>query len=81
MYRLFIDIPLGYDQELAQKISEQLAEFVRDHIQQNNIESIKEVNYRLGNDDDRNKSNYLQINENGHVSTKKSKFVFNQDDE
>jgi hypothetical protein len=33
------------------------------------------VTYRLGNDEDRQKSNYLDINDNGHVSHKKSVWV------
>ena len=32
---------------------------------------IKEINCRLGNDGDRQKSNYLDVNENGHTSNKK----------
>ena len=31
-----------------------------------------EINYRVGNDTDRQKSNYLMINENGHVANKKN---------
>jgi hypothetical protein len=40
-----------------------------------NAIGIEEINYRLGHDDDRQKSNYLQKNENGHVNNKKSKIV------
>ncbi len=32
---------------------------------------VEQVNYRLGHDEDRQKSNYLIKNENGHVSNKK----------
>jgi hypothetical protein len=32
---------------------------------------VEQVNYRLGHDEDRQKSNYLLKNENGHVSNKK----------
>ena len=31
------------------------------------------INFRLGHDDDRQKSNYLIKNENGHVANKKSR--------
>jgi hypothetical protein len=31
------------------------------------------INYRLGNDQDRQKSNYLIKNQNGHVANKKLK--------
>jgi len=36
---------------------------------------VKEINYRLGHDEDRQKSNYFTKNENGHVNNKKSKIV------
>jgi hypothetical protein len=32
-----------------------------------------DINFRLGNDEDRQKSNYLIKNENGHVANKKSR--------
>ena len=41
--------------------------------------SVERVNYRLGFDDDRAKTNYLDINEEGHCSTKKSRMVFTND--
>jgi hypothetical protein len=34
---------------------------------------IDEVHYRLGYDEDRQKSNYLNKNDNGHVTNKKIK--------
>jgi hypothetical protein len=37
------------------------------------------INYRLGHDDDRQKSNYLDKNENGHVSNKKSKILLKRE--
>jgi hypothetical protein len=36
---------------------------------------VDEVYYRLGHDDDRQKSNYLDKNENGHCSNKKLKLT------
>ena len=41
---------------------------------------VEEINYRLGHDDDRQKSNYLDKNQNGHVSNKKLTIVFDQKD-
>ena len=38
-----------------------------------NAIGVEEINYRLGHDDDRQKSNYFIKNENGHVNNKKSK--------
>lgn len=52
-------------------MSKQLIEIIKNSLVDNNIENIK-INYRLGNDEDRQKSNYLNINENGHASNKKS---------
>jgi hypothetical protein len=40
-----------------------------------NAIGVEEINYRLGHDDDRQKSNYLQKNENGHVNNKKSRIA------
>jgi len=44
-----------------------------------NAIGVEEINYRLGHDDDRQKSNYFQKNENGHVNNKKSKIVVPKD--
>ncbi|MFN9953303.1 MAG: hypothetical protein ACK55I_09400, partial [bacterium] len=51
-----------------------LAEEETDAIILNAI-GVEEINYRLGHDDDRQKSNYFIKNENGHVNNKKSKIV------
>lgn len=77
-YRLHIDIPLNMSEEEALIASQQilgiLAEEETDAIILNAI-GIEEINYRLGHDDDRQKSNYFHKNENGHVNNKKSKIV------
>lgn len=39
--------------------------------------NIDQINYRLGHDDDRQKSNYFIKNENGHVNNKKCKIDIN----
>jgi hypothetical protein len=41
----------------------------------NNAIGVEEINYRLGHDDDRQKSNYFLKDANGHVNNKKSKIV------
>ena len=75
-YRLHIDIPLNMTEEQALMASRQilgiLADEESDAIILNAI-GIEEINYRLGHDDDRQKSNYFMKNENGHVNNKKSK--------
>jgi hypothetical protein len=74
-YRLHIDIPLGTDEEQAKKIARN---FVQSHLDFTNTSSdgVKEVNYRLGHDEDRQRSNYLDINENGHCSNKKLRITY-----
>ena len=77
-YRLHIDIPLNMTEEEALIASQQilgiLADEETDALILNAI-GVEEINYRLGHDDDRQKSNYFQKNENGHVNNKKSKIV------
>ena len=77
-YRLHIDIPLNMTEEQAIIASQQilgiLAEEETDALVLNAI-GVEEINYRLGHDDDRQKSNYFTKNENGHVNNKKSKIV------
>ena len=78
MYRLHIDIPLGEDEdEAVYKTKLLIQEFLSSHrgsMQHLNEKyGIEQVNYRLGHDEDRQKSNYLQMNDNGHCSNKKTK--------
>jgi len=74
MFRLHIDIPLPYTEEEAIKMT-------KDIIASLNPDKLDGycINYRLGHDEDRQKSNYLDKNENGHVSNKKSKILFIKD--
>lgn len=79
-YRLHIDIPFDCSEEEAIQISERLmnwlflSESAKSDIQ--NL-GVNQINYRLGHDNDRQKSNYLMKNENGHVSNKKCKADYN----
>ena len=77
MYRLHIDIPLGTDEEKAIDVAERMIQwcFYDDRLQvmKMNQNGVEQINYRLGHDEDRQKSNYLQKNENGHVTNKKTK--------
>jgi len=76
-YRLHIDIPLGQDEENAIKMAEQLMQWTfidvdcKERLLRLTGSEIEQVNYRLGHDEDRQKSNYLQKNDNGHVTNKK----------
>ena len=77
-FRLHIDIPLNMTEENALIASQQilgiLAEEESDAFILNAI-GIDEINYRLGHDDDRQKSNYFLKDANGHVNNKKSKIT------
>jgi hypothetical protein len=58
----------------SQQILGILAEEETDALILNAI-GVEEINYRLGHDDDRQKSNYFHKNENGHVNNKMSKIT------
>jgi len=71
-YRLHIDIPMPFTEEDAMKASELIVGAINNAILIDRC-NITEINYRLGHDDDRQKSNYFIKNENGHVNNKKCK--------
>ena len=76
-YRLHIDIPLGDEletaQDLAMFINEILIEGCMNLAKENEKATpiLTRLSYRLGNDADRQKSNYMILNPNGHVANKK----------
>jgi hypothetical protein len=77
-YRLHIDIPLEMTEEEAKNVSISLLSIFAGEESDAVILTalgVKEINYRLGHDEDRQKSNYFMKNENGHVNNKKSKIV------
>jgi len=74
MYRLHIDIPMPFTEEEALKKSSMIIAFLQNNILIEKLD-IDQINYRLGHDDDRQKSNYFMKDENGHVNNKKSKIV------
>lgn len=77
-YRLHIDIPLNMSEDEARIASIQILGLLADDDEKAlilNAIGIEEINYRLGHDDDRQKSNYFQKDSNGHVNNKKSKIV------
>jgi len=88
-FRLHIDIPLGYDEGIASETSEilmkRLETLINDEYNQteqfNGIPSFQKVQYRLGHDEDRQNSNYLRKNDQGHVTKKKCVIVFKNDEE
>jgi hypothetical protein len=72
MYRFHLDIPLGDNQEHAISIANQLIQDIVAGIRGGGSKT-EEISYYLGADNDRSRHNYLDINENGHASGKKSK--------
>lgn len=72
MFRLHIDVPLGYDEAEAIRLSSIIMDFLKntDFKGVNDI-SDKRVGFRLANDEDRAKRNYLVKDENGKCTTKK----------
>jgi len=77
-YRLHIDVPLNMSEEEAVIATRQILGVLADEETDAIILSaigVDEINYRLGNDEDRQKSNYMHKNDNGHVSTKKSTII------
>ena len=73
MFRLHMDFPLEMNElDCINSVNK-----FTDFLQQNKDVLIqmgfKDVNFRLGHDQDRQKSNYMIKNENGHVANKKSR--------
>jgi hypothetical protein len=73
MFRLHIDIPLPFSEEKAKKVSLVIIEMF--DLAKITFFGLDHINYRLGHDDDRQKSNYFVVNDSGHVNNKKSKIV------
>ena len=72
-YRLHIDIPIhAADLDEAQRTARSVMDMISKKIPDPTI-GITEVNYRLGHDEDRQKSNYLDMDERGHCSHRKTK--------
>ena len=81
-YRFHLDIELGSDEDRAIELSKQFLETL-EHAEDDMglfydvscLDPVK-ISYRLGHDDDRQKSNYLMKNEEGHVNNKKIRLTF-----
>jgi len=80
-FRLHIDIPLGCDEHEAIKMAKSLMHWHFSDSEAtekiiNLAKTARQINYRLGHDEDRQKSNYLQKTDNGHVTNKKCRLNF-----
>ena len=69
MFRLHIDIPLEFTEKEAADAAQKMISLLEK--EKMLTFGANQVNYRLGHDEDRQKSNYFLKNENGHVSNKK----------
>lgn len=77
MYRLHIDIPMQMDEAAAETLSREIIAVLLQHTEARlRAAGVGEVNYRLGHDEDRQKSNYLLKTDSGHVVNKKSRVHF-----
>jgi hypothetical protein len=78
MFRLFIDIAIPGTEVEALKAAQEILNYCFDnHISIEKLQNmnIDTINFRLGHDQDRQKSNYFMKNDNGHVNNKKSRIV------
>jgi hypothetical protein len=73
MFRLHIDFPLRLDELTCIDATNKLTNFLEQNKEHLIAMGFTDINYRLGHDDDRQKSNYMIKNENGHVANKKSR--------
>ena len=73
MFRLHMDFPLTSSEADSLAATNKFIEFVSQNEDVLIAMGFTDINFRLGNDEDRQKSNYLIKNENGHVANKKSR--------
>ena len=82
-YRLHVDLQVDSDEANALRICQEILNFAFDNHQARELlekNGIKSVNYRLGHDDDRQKSNYFIKTSSGHVANKKCRIVVISDE-
>jgi hypothetical protein len=68
-----MDFPLTTDENGSIVSTAVFLNFLQNHKQELIDMGFTDINYRLGNDNDRQKSNYMIRNENGHIANKKSR--------
>jgi len=73
MFRLHMDFPLTTPESDSMDACNKFIAFLDTHKEELIGIGITDINYRLGNDQDRQKSNYMIRNENGHIANKKSR--------
>lgn len=77
MYRLFIDIPISAatTEEAVERAQHLVNALLLSDDARVDLEAVnvEQINYRLGHDEDRQKSNYFILDDKGHCSNKKCK--------
>ena len=76
-YRLHIDIPLPLSEVDAVAVTETVMAVLQSPqlLQELQSRGVSSVNYRLGHDTDRQRSNYLVKTPSGHVTNQKSRIT------
>ena len=70
-YRLHIDVPMSFDEASSIRNARFIIGLLESNKSAMSQRGMNNFNVRLGNDGDRQSSNYLDKNANGHVSNKK----------
>jgi len=76
-YRLHIDIPLPLSEADALTISEMVMGTLQSPqlLQELQSRGVSSIHYRLGHDDDRQRSNYFVKTPSGHVTNQKNRIT------
>jgi hypothetical protein len=83
-FRLHIDIPLPVSEDEALRATEDVIGILRAHstlLEGLRSRGVPQIGYRLGHDEDRQRSNYLVKTPSGHVTNKKCKIQLENPDE
>lgn len=83
-FRLHIDIPLPMSEDDALRATEDVIGILRAHstlLEGLRSRGVPQIGYRLGHDEDRQRSNYLVKTPSGHVTNKKCKIHLENPDE
>lgn len=80
-YRLHIDIPLPMSEVDAVTVTETVMAVLQAPHLLTGLQSrgVPAINYRLGHDEDRQRSNYLVKTPSGHVTNQKSRITITEE--
>jgi hypothetical protein len=83
IFRLHIDIPMSGNESEAREVSRRIMTCFHNPLLLEYLRSVgvPSVNYRLGHDDDRQKSNYFIKTTRGHVANKKIRINTNANEQ